>query len=65
MPPAGCTRPVEAGDNLWAIVERECRPTSNRATARAVSESWLASLDVIGGDPDQIDASQPLLIRCD
>ena len=61
----GCTEHVEKGDTLWVVVERHCEHlTSNREKARAVAETWVANLDVIGGDPNQIDADQALLIRC-
>jgi hypothetical protein len=61
----GCTEQVEKGDTLWVVVERHCEQlNSNREKARAVAETWVANLDVIGGDPNQIDADLALLIRC-
>jgi hypothetical protein len=65
LPADGCTEQVEKGDTLWVVVERHCEHlNSNREKARAVAETWVANLDVIGGDPNQIDADQALLIRC-
>ena len=62
---SGCVTRVVDGDTLWALVVDSCPDLSGtRETARAVTETWLANLDVIGSDPDQIDQEQTILIRC-
>ena len=60
---------VAPGQSLWAVVSRRCRDDSggrltNQEIARAVAQTWVANLDIVGPSADSIDTSQPLVLRC-
>ncbi len=60
---------VAPGQSLWAVVSRRCRDDNggrltNQEIARAVAQTWVANLDVVGPAADSIDTSQPLVLRC-
>ncbi|MDH3299991.1 MAG: collagen-like protein [Acidimicrobiia bacterium] len=60
---------VAPGQSLWTVVSRRCRDDdggrlTNSEIARAVSQTWVANLDIVGPSADSIDTSQPLVLRC-
>lgn len=60
---------VAPGQSLWAVVSGRCRDDdggrlSNSEIARAVAQTWVANLDIVGPSADSIDTSQPLVLRC-
>ncbi len=60
---------VAPGQSLWTVVSRRCRDDDggrlpNSEIARAVAQTWVANLDIVGPSADSIDTNQPLVLRC-
>ncbi len=60
---------VAPGQSLWSVVSSRCRDDgggrlANSEIARAVAQTWVANLDIVGPSADSIDTSQPLVLRC-
>jgi nucleoid-associated protein YgaU len=57
---------VQSGDTLWKVARDECGGDAPaRELVRRVLSLWVVNLELVGSDPNSIDAGQELEVVCE